>query len=137
MKKKIILVLIYVISIVVAFLLGERFIMSKSYNNEGTKVLEEDLNKTKEKMSAIEQRNKELLDLNEKQNQINEELRKENELMKSDLDNIKSATNSATNSLIELNNKADDSISIINRLKENNKILKEYFESMYNVVNKE
>lgn len=123
------IILILVIS---SFFLGEYRII-KSYENSQTK-LDEYISETNNKMNAIQQQNEELLKLNNEQERINTELRQENELMKSDLNNIKSSTNSAKEKLYEVEKSTNDSTSIITQLKENQKIFREYFENISDII---
>ena len=123
------IILILVIS---SFFLGEYRII-KSYENSQTK-LDEYISETNSKMNAIQQQNEELLKLNNEQERINTELRQENELMKSDLNNIKSSTNSTKEKLYEIEKSTTESTSIITQLKENQKIFREYFENISDII---
>ena len=123
------IILVLVIS---SFFLGEYRII-KSYENSQTK-LDKYISETNNKMNAIQQQNEELLKLNNEQERINTELRQENELMKSDLNNIKSSTNSTKEKLYEVEKSTTESTSIITQLKENQKIFREYFENISDII---
>ena len=131
--KVILTCVIILILIISSFFLGEYRII-KSYGNSQTK-LDEYISETNTKMNAIQQQNEKLLKLNNEQERINTELRQENELMKSDLNNIKSSTNSAKEKLYEVEKSTTDSTSIITQLKENQKIFREYFENISDIIN--
>lgn len=130
--KVILTCVIILILIISSFFLGEYRII-KSYGNSQTK-LDEYISETNTKMNAIQQQNEKLLKLNNEQERINTELRQENELMKSDLNNIKSSTNSAKEKLYEVEKSTTDSTSIITQLKENQKIFREYFENISDII---
>lgn len=123
------IILVLVIS---SFFLGEYRII-KSYENSQTK-LDEYISETNNKMNVIQQQNEELLKLNNEQERINTELRQENELMKLDLNNIKSSTNSTKEKLYEIEKSTNNSTSIITQLKENQKIFREYFENISDII---
>ena len=130
--KVILTCVIILILIISSFFLGEYRII-KSYGNSQTK-LDEYISETNTKMNAIQQQNEKLLKLNNEQERINTEIRQENELMKSDLNNIKSSTNSAKEKLYEVEKSTTDSTSIITQLKENQKIFREYFENISDII---
>ena len=131
-KKIIILVSISVVSLIIGFFIGRNYILKKCKNSEIK--LEEDLNKVTSKMTDIEKRNDELLELNNKQQKINDELRTENMAMKKDLENIKSVTTSTKEKLDEIEQTVDESTSTIQKLRNNNNVLREYFQSTYEII---
>ena len=69
-KKIIILISIIIVSLIIGFFIGKNFTLKK-YKDSQIK-LEEDLNKATSKMTDIEKRNDELLELNDKQQKIND-----------------------------------------------------------------
>ena len=130
--KIIILIVFYIISLIDMFLLGKN-ITIKKYKDSKIKI-EEDLNKANSKISDIEKRNDELLELNNKQQKINSELKTENMAMKKDLENIKSVTTSTKEKLDEVEQTANESTSTIQKLRNNNSILREYFQSTCEII---
>ena len=130
--KNIIFISIYVVSIIVAFFLGKNITMEKCKNSEIK--LEEDLNKVTSEMSDVEKRNNELLELNDRQQKINDELKTENNAMKEDLGNIKSTAKSTKEKLNELERSANETTSTIQKLRNNNDILRGYFQSTCEII---
>lgn len=130
--KIIILVLIYVVSIIITFFLSENITMKKCKDSQVK--IEEDLNKALSKMSDVEKRNDELLELNDKQQKINDELKNENIAMKSDLNDIKLVQTSTKEKLGEIEKSADESTSTIKLLRDNNSILRQYFQDTSNIL---
>ena len=136
-KKVIILVSIsvvslIVVSLIVGFFIGRNFTLKKCKESEIK--LEEDLNKANSKMSDVEKRNDELLKLNNKQQKINDELKTENNAMKEDLGNIKSTAKSTKEKLNELEQSANETTSTTQKLRNNNSILREYFQSTCEII---
>ena len=130
--KNIILASIYVVSLIVAFFFGKNITMKKCKDSQIK--LEEDLNKATSKMTDIEKRNDELLELNDKQQKINDELKTENMAMKKDLENIKSVTTSTKEKLDELEQTTNQSASTIQKLRNNNSVLREHFQSTCEII---
>lgn len=130
--KIIILVLIYVVSIIITFFLSKNITMKKCKDSQIK--IEEDLNKALSKTSDVEKRNDELLELNEKQQKINDELKNENIAMKSDLNDIKLVQTSTKEKLGEIEKSADESTSTIKLLRDNNSILRQYFQDTSNIL---
>ena len=130
--KIIILIAFYIISLIDVFLLSKNITINK-YKDSKIKI-EEDLNKANSKISDIEQRNDELLKFNDKQQKINNELKAENDAMKKDLEKIKSTAQSTKEKLDEVENSTDKTISIIQKLRNNNSILREYFQSTCEII---
>lgn len=131
-KRALIIFCIYMISIIIAFTIG-RNIKLKSWKDSQTK-LEQDLNEAKSKMNDIEIRNQELLELNDRQQKINDELKEENELMKSDINSIKTLTKSTEQKLNEVNINTDNISEMIKALKENQKIFRNYIETVSQIM---
>jgi hypothetical protein len=123
---------IYIISFIFAFFLGKNITMKKCKDSQIK--IEEDLQNALSKASVIEKRNNKLLELNDKQCKINEELKNENIAMKSDLNNIKSIQTSTKEKLGELEKSADESTSIIKLLRDNNSILRQYFQDTSDIL---
>ena len=130
--KNIILVSIYVVSLIVAFFFGKNITMKKCKDSQIK--LEEDLNKATSKMTDIEKRNDDLLELNDRQQKINDELKTENNAMKEDLGNIKSTAKSTKEKLNELEQSVNETTSTIQKLRNNNSILREYFQSTCEII---
>ena len=128
MKKTIIIIICILISFSLGYCLN--LMTDKNYSMK----LEEDLQKAQFKMSDIEKTNDELLRLNGEQQKIIDDLKVENEMMISDLNNIKSITNETKIKLENINNSIDSSISIIGKLKENQKILQDYILSVSDIM---
>jgi len=130
--KNIILVSIYVVSLILVAFLVKNITMKKCKDSEIK--LEEDLNNVQSKMTDVEKRNDELLELNNKQQKINDELKIENNAMKEDLGNIKSTAKSTKEKLNELEQSANETTSTIQKLRNNNSILREYFQSTCEII---
>ena len=130
--KNIIFASIYVVSLIVAFFFGENITMKKCKDSEIK--LEEDLNKVTSEMSNVEKRNDELLEVNDRQQKINDELKIENNAMKEDLGNIKSTAKSTKEKLNELEQSTNETTSTIQKLRNNNSILREYFQSTCEII---
>ena len=131
MTKKVI-ILVSVVSLIVGFFIGRNFTLKKCKESEIK--LEEDLNKATSKMSDIEKRNDELLELNDRQQKINDELKIENNAMKEDLGNIKSTAKSTKEKLNELEQSVNETTSTTQKLRINNSILREYFQSTCEII---
>ena len=96
--------------------------------------MQNDLKIANDKLSDIEQRNEELIQLNEEQKVIINELNLENQNSTKHIESIKEISSSTKEKLNKIKTSIDSGISSINKLKENNKILKEYFNSVLCVM---
>lgn len=130
--KNIIFASIYVVSLIVVAFLVKNITMKKCKDTEIK--LEEDLNNVNSKMTDVEKRNNELLELNDKQQKINDELKTENNAMKEDLGNIKSSAKLTKEKLDKIEQCMDETTSTIQTLRNNNAILREYFQSTYKII---
>ena len=124
MKNKIIYICISITFIIISFFVG-KFDSKKDISQ-----LQNDLKIANDKLSDIEQRNEELIQLNEEQKVIINELNLENQNSTKHIESIKEINSSTKEKLNNLESSADSAMSSINKLKENNKILKEYFNSV-------
>ena len=124
MKKKIIYICISITFIIISFFVG-KFDSKKDISQ-----LQNDLKITNDKLSDVGQRNEELIQLNEEQKVIINELSLENQNSTKHIESIKEISSSTKEKLNNLESSADSAMSSINKLKENNKILKEYFNSI-------
>ena len=124
MKNKIIYICISITFIIISFFVG-KFDSKKDISQ-----LQNDLKIANDKLSDIEQRNEELIQLNEEQKVIINELNLENQNSTKHIESIKEISSSTKEKLNNLKSSADSAMSSINKLKENNKILKEYFNSV-------
>ena len=131
-KKIIILVSISVVSLIIGFFIGRNFTLKRCKDSEIK--LEKDLNKVTSEMTDIEKRNNDLLELNDIQQKINDELKIENNAMKEDLGNIKSTAKSTKEKLNELEQSVNETTSTIQKLRNNNSILREYFQSTCEII---
>lgn len=132
LKKILIVLTIYMISITIAFIIG-RNIKIKSLNESQIK-LEQDLKDMQSKINDIQNRNDELLNLNNEQQKINDELKKENLAMKSDLNSIKDLTKSTERKLNEIETNTSNVSEMIKILKENQKIFRNYIETVSQIT---
>lgn len=132
LKKILIVLTIYMISIIISFTIG-RNIKIKSLNESQIK-LEQDLKDMESKINDIQNRNDELLNLNNKQQKINDELKKENLAMKSDLNSIKDLTKSTEQKLNEIETNTSNVSEMIKILKENQKIFRNYIETVSQIT---
>ena len=131
MKNKIIYIIILLIVAVVSFFLGK-------YDFKKTNLeLQNDVKTTIDKMNKIQERNEELTKLNEEQKVIMNELSLENQNSTKHIELIKEISSSTKEKLNNLEFSADSAMSSINKLKENNKILKDYFNSVLCVMEEE
>lgn len=128
MKKKIIYIYISMMFIIISFFVG-KFDSKKDISQ-----LQNDLKITNDKLSNVEQRNEKLIQLNEEQKVIINELDLENQNSTKHIESIKEISSSTKEKLNNLESSADSAMSSINKLKENNKILKEYFNSILCVM---
>ena len=128
MKNKIIYICISITFIIISFFVG-KFDSKKDISQ-----LQNDLKITNDKLSDVEKRNEKLIQLNEEQKVIINELGLENQNSTKHIESIKEISSSTKEKLNNLESSADSAMSSINKLKENNKILKEYFNSILCVM---
>ena len=128
MKNKIIYICISITFIIISFFVG-KFDSKKDISQ-----LQNDLKIANDKLSNVEQRNEELIQLNEEQKVIINELSLENQNSTKHIESIKEISSSTKEKLNNLESSVDSTMSSINKLKENNKILKEYFNSVLCVM---
>ena len=128
MKNKIIYICISITFIIISFFVG-KFDSKKDISQ-----LQNDLKIANDKLSNVEQRNEELIQLNEEQKIIINELSLENQNSTKHIESIKEISSSTKEKLNNLKSSADSAMSSINKLKENNKILKEYFNSITSIM---
>ena len=128
MKNKIIYICISITFIIISFFVG-KFDSKKDISQ-----LQNDLKIANDKLSDIEQRNEELIQLNEEQKVIINELNLENQNSTKHIESIKEISSSTKEKLNNLKSSVDSAMSSINKLKENNKILKEYFNSVTSIM---
>ena len=128
MKKKIIYICISITFIIISFFVG-KFDSKKDISQ-----LQNDLKIANDKLSNVEKRNEELIQLNEEQKVMINELSLENQNSTKHIESIKEISSSTKEKLNNLESSVDSTMSSINKLKENNKILKEYFNSVLCVM---
>ena len=128
MKNKIIYICISITFIIISFFVG-KFDSKKDISQ-----LQNDLKIANDKLSNVEQRNEELIQLNEEQKVMINELSLENQNSTKHIESIKEISSSTKEKLNNLESSADSAMSSINKLKENNKILKEYFNSVTSIM---
>ena len=128
MKNKIIYICISITFIIISFFVG-KFDSKKDISQ-----LQNDLKIANDKLSNVEKRNEELIQLNEEQKIIINELSLENQNSTKHIESIKKISSSTKEKLNNLESSADSAMSSINKLKENNKILKEYFNSVTSIM---
>ena len=128
MKNKIIYICISITFIIISFFVG-KFDSKKDISQ-----LQNDLKITNDKLSDVEKRNEKLIQLNEGQKVIINELSLENQNSTKHIESIKEISSSTKEKLNNLESSVDSTMSSINKLKENNKILKEYFNSILCVM---
>ena len=128
MKKKIIYICISITFVIISFFVG-KFDSKKDISQ-----LQNDLKIANDKLSNVEQRNEELIQLNEEQKVMINELSLENQNSTKHIESIKEISSSTKEKLNNLKSSADSAMSSINKLKENNKILKEYFNSVTSIM---
>jgi DNA repair exonuclease SbcCD ATPase subunit len=131
MKKKIIYISIFIISILLAFLFG------KLSSKKDTSQLQNDLKTATDKLTDIEKRNEELIQLTEKQESIINNLEVENQNSTKNIQSIKEINSSTAEKLNKFESSAESTINSLNKLKENNQILREYYNSITSVVEEE
>ena len=128
MKNKIIYICISITFIIISFFVG-KFDSKKDISQ-----LQNDLKIANDKLSNVEKRNEELIQLNEEQKIIINELSLENQNSTKHIESIKEISSSTKEKLNNLESSVNSTMSSINKLKENNKILKEYFNSVLCVM---
>lgn len=128
MKNKIIYIIVLLIVGVVSFFLG----VGKT-NLE----LQNDVKTTTDKMNKIQERNEELTKLVEKQDIIIENLETINESSASHMQAIKEINSSTAEKLNNLESSANSAMNSITKLRENNKILREHFNSVLSIMEEE
>ena len=128
MKKKIIYICISITFIIISFFVG------KFGSKKDISQLQNDLKIANDKLSNVEKRNEELIQLNEEQKIIINELSLENQNSTKHIESIKEISSSTKEKLNNLKSSTDSAMSSINKLKENNKILKEYFNSVTSIM---
>lgn len=128
MKNKIIYICISITFIIISFFVG-KFDSKKDISQ-----LQNDLKIANDKLSNVEQRNEKLIQLNEEQKVIINELGLENQNSIKHIESIKEISSSTKEKLNNLESSVDSATSSIYKLKENNKILKEYFNSILCVM---
>lgn len=128
MKNKIIYICISITFIIISFFVG-KFDFKKDISQ-----LQNDLKIANDKLSDVGQRNEKLIQLNEEQKVIINELSLENQNSTKHIESIKEISSSTKEKLNNLESSADSAMSSINKLKENNKILKEYFNSVTSIM---
>ena len=128
MKNKIIYICISITFIIISFFVG-KFDSKKDISQ-----LQNDLKIANDKLSDVGQRNEKLIQLNEEQKVIINELSLENQNSTKHIESIKEISSSTKEKLNNLESSADSAMSSINKLKENNKILKEYFNSVTSIM---
>ena len=131
MKKKIIYISIFIISILLAFLFG------KLSSKKDTSQLQNDLKTATDKLIDIEKRNEELTQLTEKQESIINNLEVENQNSAKNIQSIKEINSSTAEKLNKFESSAESTINSLNKLKENNQILREYYNSITSIVEEE
>ena len=128
MKKKIIYICISITFIIISFFVG------KFGSKKDISQLQNDLKIANDKLSNVEKRNAELIQLNEEQKVIINELSLENQNSIKHIESIKEISSSTKEKLNNLESSVGSTMSSINKLKENNKILKEYFNSVTSIM---
>ena len=128
MKKKIIQIVIFIISLFVAFIIGK--FSSKRDNDK----LKTELNNAINKLTEIEKKNEILIKLTEEQNNLIDYLHDENQNSKNCINSIKEINLSTEEKLNNLNSSNESISSSLNEIKEINRILKEYFNSISSVM---
>lgn len=127
MKHKIVYSVIFIISITIAFLFGK-------FHSKNNIELENNLKIATDKLTEMEKRNEELIRLTDKQELIINNLDVENKNSTKHIELIKEINSSTKKKLNELESSSDSAMTSLNKLKENNKILKEYFNSIVSVT---
>ena len=130
MKKKIIYICISITFIIISFFVG------KFGSKKDISQLQNELMIANDKLTNVEKRNEELIQLNEEQKVMINELSLENQNSTKHIESIKEINSSTKEKLNNLESSVDSTMSSINKLKENNKILKEYFNSVLCVMEK-
>lgn len=131
MKKKIIHIIVLLIVGVVSFFLGNHDVRKTNLE------LQNDLKTTTDKMNKIQKRNEELTELVEKQDTIIENLETINKSSTSHIRAIKKINSSTAEKLNNLESSANSTMSSITKLRENNKILREHFNSVLSITKEE
>ena len=131
-KKIVIQIVVFIIALSLSFIFGYCF---RGKNTKDSQIkLEQDLERMKEVVSNLNERNEELIKLNDEQSKLCDKLKNEKNEMQENLDGIKKATISTKSKIDELNDKATDASSTIRVLKENQKILREYINEVSKVT---
>ena len=128
MKNKIIYICISITFIIISFFVG-KFDSKKDISQ-----LQNELMIANDKLTNVEKRNEELIQLNEEQKVTIDKLNLENQNSAKHIKSIKEINSSTKEKLNNLESSADSAMSSINKLKENNKILKEYFNSVTSIM---
>lgn len=131
MKKTIIYVCILIISVTISFFVG-KFDSKKDISQ-----LQNELMIATDKLTNVEKRNEELIQLNEEQRVTIDELNLENQNSAKYIKSIKEINSSTKEKLNNIESSADSAMNSINKLKENNKILREYFDSVSFITEEE
>lgn len=131
MKKIIIYVCILIISVTISFFVG-KFDSKKDISQ-----LQNELMIATDKLTNVEKRNEELIQLNEEQKVTIDELNLENQNSAKHIKSIKEINSSTKEKLNNLESSTDSTMNSINKLKENNKILREYFNFVSSITEEE
>ena len=131
MKKIIIYIYILIISITISFFVG-KFDSKKDISQ-----LQNELMIANDKLTNVEKRNEELIQLNEEQKVTIDKLSLENQNSAKHIKSIKEINSSTKEKLNNLESSADSTMNSINKLKENNKILREYFNFVSSITEEE
>ena len=131
MKNKIIYICVLIISVIIGFFVG-KFSSKKDISQ-----LQNDLIIATDKSTNIEKRNEELIKLTETQDIMIKNLERTNETSTSYIQRIKEINSSTIKKLNDLESSTNSTMSSIIKLRENNKILKEYFNSVLSITEEE
>ena len=124
MKNKIIYICISITFIIISFFVG-KFDSKKDISQ-----LQNELMIANDKLTNVEKRN-------EEQKVMINELSLENQNSTKHIESIKEISSSTKEKLNNLESSVDSAISSINKLKENNKILREYFNFVSSITEEE
>ena len=131
MKTKIIYIIVLLIVGVTSFFLGKHDVEKTNLE------IQNDVKTTTDKMNKIQERNEELTKLVEKQDAIIENLEIINESSTSHMQAIKDINSSTAEKLNNLESSSNSAMSSITKLRENNKILREHFNSVLFITEEE
>ena len=131
-KKILIFSIIFIVLLFVSFFIG-RTLKIKSLKDSQIK-LEQDLEIAISKISELEKRNNELLELNDTQKKLVEELKNENEKMKNDINSIKEIKKNTKQKLNKVSTDIDNTSNMIKTLKENQAIFRIYIENVSKIT---